>query len=157
MKNKEIILNKLLEITNLLQDDMKEELAKKVISNKHRSNLLDVAVVYKLNVETERMLAVGQASFRVGEEDYILNLFPNPEKQFKSLPSIRDAKAYYPDWFIENGKGGFKEIYPSNRISEVYIPNEFDDFPIGVISDHLSVTLFSSYESLPQNKYNKIT
>ena len=156
MKKDKEILAKVKETIDLLGEDKREELLNYLSTKKKRSNLIkNVAVVYKLNVETEKMLAVGQASFLVGKKDYLVTLFPNPESQYKGIPNIKDAKGYYPDWFIENGKGGFIDIEPTNKINQIYVPSGFDLFPIGVISDQLSVTLFSSYEKLPQNKYNQ--
>ena len=152
MKKDKEVLAKVKETIDLLGEDKREELLNYLSTKKKRSNLTDILVVYKLNVSTEKMLAVGQALHDYEMGTYLITLFPNPENQYKGIPNIKDAKAYYPDWFIENGKGGFIDIEPMNKINQIYLPHGFDLYPIGVITDHLSVTLYSSYEKLPQNK-----
>lgn len=147
MKRDKEVLIKVKETINLLGKDKKQELLN-YLSTKRNKSIEDILVVYKCNVETERMLAVGQALHNYEKDTYLITLFPNPESQYKGLPNLKDARAYYNEWFIKDGKGGFTEIYPSNRIPEIFIPNEFDDFPIGVISEQLNVTLYSSYKKL---------
>jgi hypothetical protein len=159
MKKDKEIVSKLKETIDLLGEDKREELLNYLSPKSQKTNkkkFEDILVVYKCNVETEKMLAVGQAFHNYEKNTYLITVFPSPEKNSTkglpsrdySLPSLKNAKAYYNEWFIEDSQGGFMEIYPSNRILEIYIPNEFDDFPIGVISEQLSVTLYSSYEKL---------
>lgn len=153
---KKSTLNQILETVNLLDDASKDELVNHLVSNKKLKN---VTTVYKLNSATEKMLAVGTVEYHIGEKDYVLTLFPDPSKQMKCITSLKNAKPYYPDWFIEDGKGGYKKIKPVNEsdLRQVYVNIGFGLFPIGLISDYLSIQLFSSYEKMDRNKWlNKL-
>lgn len=150
MKNKNVALSRILETVNSLEDDVKEELLNHLVSTKRLRN---VTTVYKLNIATKKMLAVGTVEYHIGEKDYVLTLFPDPSKQKKCITSLRDAKPYYPDWYIEDGKGKYKKIIPINNPQQVYINSEKEIVSIGIISDYLSVQLFSSYEIMDRNKW----
>jgi len=132
----------------LLEDNIKDELVNHLLSNK---KLRDVTTVYKLNIATEKMLAVGTVEYHIGEKDYVLTLFPDPTEKMKGITSLKDAKPYYPDWYIEDGKGGYKKIIPINNPQQVYINSEKEIVSIGIISDYLSVQLFSNYEQMDRN------
>lgn len=132
----------------MLEDNIKDELVNHLLSNK---KLRDVTTVYKLNIATEKMLAVGTVEYHIGEKDYVLTLFPDPTEKMKGITSLKDAKPYYPDWYIEDGKGGYKKIIPINNPQQVYINSEKEIVSIGIISDYLSVQLFSNYEQMDRN------
>jgi hypothetical protein len=157
-KDKEIVA-KIKETIDLLGEDNREELLNYLSPKSQKTNkkkFEDMIIVYKLNVETEKMLAVGQAFHNYEKDTYLITLFPNPEKNSAkglpsrdySLPSLKNAKAYYSEWFIEDGRGGFIDIEPMNKINQINVCSLCGIFPIGVISEQLSVILYSSYEKL---------
>ena len=150
MKKINVALSRILETVNSLEDSVKDELLNHLVSIK---KLRNVTTVYKLNIATKKMLAVGTVEHHIGEKDYVLTLFPDPMQQKKGITSLKNAKPYYSDWFIEDGKGRYKKIIPINNPQQVYINSENDIVSIGIISDYLSVQLFSSYEQMDRNKW----
>lgn len=182
MKKRQQILDKLVELIELvdtdpnsleqvLEDILKKEEKKPLVGlsgmrleNIAKKNPYDfkppeITAVYKMNVATEKMVPVGQVTSQVEEDEFTIELFPDPEKNFKSYITIKQAQPYYPDWFIKHPKGDikvdkekYKQIFIVNSTNEIWLSTPAF-YPVGFLTDNLKVSLYSSHEKF--FNYNK--
>lgn len=141
-KNKnELLVSKLSEIVELLDTDSLDPRIENWLESLVGSKLRILVPIYKRNVQTKEFIPIGEINLKSN----IVTLIVDPERQFKCITRLENAKPYSVEWFVEDNKGEYTPIQPSNQINEIRV-NTLGAYPIGVIDNNLKVTLYSSYQ-----------
>lgn len=141
-KNKnELLTSKLSEIVELLDADSLDPRIENWLESLSGQKLRILVPIYKRNVQTKEFIPIGEINLKSN----VVTLIVDPERQFKCITRLENARPYSNAWYIED-KGEYRAIEPSNQINEIRLTNSQHSHPIGVIDNNLKVTLYSSYQ-----------